>query len=451
MPHLIFFNLHILHNQLKHQNMEANNKNKSGGYMNRRTAVKLTFAAALTPFISGCGVNSPVISDVNVIRVRNKSDQSDIWTYLELTSSNNVSGFGGPMLGSQAKSVEKNLPELRRILVGRDPLSREIDFEWVWNQIYPGKQLSNFEDGKDPLTGDSIWNKRRSERHTATGYIIMGLSSLDNALWDLRGKLSDNPVNKLLGGTRDKLRAYMSLRPEDNISESIKFAKDLYDQGQTAQKWFFRWGPPDGEAGFKKIAGLAEGLRKELGEDAMLMFDFAVGQRGRCDWDVDYAIRVVKAIHPINPAWLEEPFSPEEIDSYRRLRGETDITLATGEHTYTRWNIRPFLKENLVSYIQSDPEWCGGISQHLKICKMVSEFDNIKVIPHGHHILAASQVVASQSELLCPMVEYGPNWVIRHQSAQTRVIRPESGHIIIPTEPGLGPSIDFERYERIKI
>jgi L-alanine-DL-glutamate epimerase-like enolase superfamily enzyme len=227
-------------------------------------------------------------------------------------------------------------------------------------------------------------------------------------------------------------------------------AKDLYDRGQTAQKWFFRYGPPDGEAGFSKIAGLVEGLRTELGEEAMLMFDFAVGQRGRCDWDVDYAIRVAKAIQPFNPTWLEEPFSPEEIESYRRLRGETDITLATGEHTYTRWNILPFLEEKLVSFVQSDPEWCGGISELLKICKMAKEYDNIRVIPHGHHILAASQVVASQPESLCPMVEYGPNWVMRHQSAQTRVVSPTAGYISTPGEPGIGPSIDWERFEQIE-
>jgi L-alanine-DL-glutamate epimerase-like enolase superfamily enzyme len=159
---------------------------------------------------------------------------------------------------------------------------------------------------------------------------------------------------------------------------------------------------------------------------------------------------VAQAIKPFNPFWLEEPFSPEEIDSYRRLRGETDIPLATGEHTYSRWNIKPFLEENLVSFVQCDPEWCGGVSELLNICKLAEGYENIQVIPHGHHILAASQVVASQPESLCPMVEYGPNWVIRHQSSQTRVISPQAGYISTPGEPGLGPTIDWDRFEKIE-
>ena len=418
------------------------------GKINRRKALKLTFAAALTPFIPSCKSGNPAISQVDLVRFRNRSDETNILTYLEVSLDNGTKGFGGPLIGHQAQSLEKMLPQLREILVGIDPRPENIEFEWIWQLLFPDKELTDFQIGMDPLTGETIWDTRRAERHTPTGSIITGLSQVDNALWDLRGKLAGKPVYQLLGGDRDKLRAYMSLRPEDDISESIKMAKELYDQGQTAQKWFLRYGPPDGEEGFKKIAGLAEGLRTELGDEAMLMFDFAVGQRGRCDWDVDYAIKVAKAIEPVHPTWLEEPFSPEEIESYRRLKGETKITLATGEHTYTRWNIKPFLDEKLVGFVQCDPEWCGGISELIRICNMVKGYEGVRVIPHGHHILAASHVVASQPESLCPMVEYGPNWVVRHQSAQKRVLAPEAGYIATPGEPGLGPYIDMERFER---
>lgn len=417
--------------------------------MNRRQALKLTIAATLSPYLASCRAIAPVISQVDVARFRERSGGESLYTYLELTAGNGLKGYGGPLISAQAQSLEKILPQLRKILVGRDPLSADIGFEWIWDRIFPGKQLSDFQNGIDPLSGKAIWNTRRSERHTETGKIIAGLSEVDNALWDVRGKLADKPVYQLLGGKREQLPAYMSLTPGEDLVRTIKQAKELYDQGQTAQKWFFLYGPPDGKEGFSKIVGLVEGLRAELGEEAMLMFDFSVGHRGRCDWDVDYAIRVAKAIQPFNPTWLEEPFSPEEIEAYRRLKGETGITLATGEHTYTRWNILPFLEEELVSFVQSDPEWCGGISEHLKICELVSGFGNIKVIPHGHQVLAASQVVASQAESLCPMVEFGPAWVLKHQGAQTRIIAPQAGFINTPDEPGIGPSVDTERFEKV--
>ena len=175
------------------------------------------------------------------------------------------------------------------------------------------------------------------------------------------------------------------------------------------------------------------------------------GRGSRRSWDSSRgygAISVAKAIRPFRPTWLEEPFSPEEIESYRRLKGETDIPLATGEHTYSRWNIQPFLDEKLLGFVQADPEWCGGLSELLQICKLVRRYKGVRVIPHGHHVLAAAHVVASQPESLCPMVEYGPPWLRARQRGQTRMISPEAGYISTPHEPGLGPSIDWDRFER---
>ena len=203
----------------------------------------------------------------------------------------------------------------------------------------------------------------------------------------------------------------------------------------------------DGKAGFRAIVAQVETLRNELGPTARLMFDFAVGERGRCDWDVPYAIEVAEAIAPFKPFWLEEPFSPEEIDAYAQLKAKTTIPLATGEHTYTRWNIKPFLDRRLVRIVQCDPEWCGGISELLKIGALVKQYDGVRLIPHGHHVLAAAQVVAAQPETLCPMVEYGESWAPGRQSLQTRSVTPEAGYLTMPTEPGLGPGLDYERIE----
>lgn len=411
---------------------------------------KVDIAAAMSPYAAASKSNSTEITGVSIIRLCSKSDRRPVGEpYIELITNENVSGFGGPLYTEQASSLETLLPLLRKLLIGRDPVSSELNFEWIWSRLHPDKPLSVYASGVDPLTGKTIWNTRRKARHTATGNVISAMGEVDNALWDIRGKLASQPICRLLGRKREKLRAYISTVPGDDIAETRKQARKLFDDGHTAQKWFFCWGPPDGKAGFAKVVGLVEGLRDELGEKAKLMYDFHVGSRGRCDWDVAYATKVATAIRPFDPTWLEEPFSPEEIDSYRRLKGETDIPLATGEHTYSRWNIKPFLDEKLVSYVQSDPEWCGGISELLKICELASNYENVRVIPHGHHVLAAAHVVASQPESLCPMVEHGPAWLSGRQQAQTRSISPVSGYLSTPNEPGLGPSIDWKRFERL--
>lgn len=413
-------------------------------------AQRAGFAGAILSGMCAAEVASAAtVSGLDVISVRDKNGRGPAVSYLEVTTDIGVSGYGGPLLGVQVGCLKGLKARLRELLVGSDPRSRVLDFEWIWGQLYPGASLRGYENGVAPLTDESIWNTRRAQRHTPTGSVVAALSAVDNALWDIRGRLANQPVYRLLGGNRQSLRAYISTVPGEDIDQACRDARRLFDEGHTAQKWFFRWGPPDGREGFRKIVGLVEGLRNDLGENAELMFDFHVGSRGRCDWDVDYAIRVARAIQPFSPKWLEEPFSPEEIDSYRRLKGETGIALACGEHTYSRWNIKPFLDQGLVQFVQSDPEWCGGVSELLHICRLADRWEDVRVIPHGHHVLAAAHVVASQPESLCPMVEHGPGWLRNRQRVQTCSISPRAGSLPTPDEPGLGPPIDWDRCERV--
>jgi L-alanine-DL-glutamate epimerase-like enolase superfamily enzyme len=390
------------------------------------------------------------IVDLAVLRLREKGGNGPTRAFLEVTTNSDLNGVSGELFLDTPQRLNELLPQLRKLLVGRDLPDRELNAVWLWRGLYPDRRLESFAEGRDPLTGAAIWGTRRPRRHTDTGTVMMGLSAVDNALWDLRGKLAGQPVYRLLGGTRDSLPNYLSLTPTNNPPEDRRTARAWFDQGFHAQKWFLRHGPPDGEDGFRKNVAVVEGVRTELGSEARLMFDFAVAGRNRCDWDVPYAVRLAQTMEPFKPFWLEEPFSPEEIDSYARLRDATEIPLATGEHTYTRWNIRPFLERKLVRFIQSDPEWCGGISELLQVADLARQYDGVRLVPHGHHLLAAAQVVASQSEALCPMVEYGVWFTRDRQAFQTRILMPDHGRVALPTEPGLGPRMDWDRLERVE-
>jgi L-alanine-DL-glutamate epimerase-like enolase superfamily enzyme len=242
---------------------------------------------------------------------------------------------------------------------------------------------------------------------------------MDLALWDLRGKAAGQPVWRLLGGKRQRLNAYASMLGYSvKPAEARKVAREFFDQGFKRQKWFFMSGPADGAEGLKQNIELAQALREELGPDAMLMFDGI--QYVWKSADVNYAIALAKGILPSQPHWLEEPLRPDDLEGYIRLKGETGITLAAGEHWYTRWNVEPFLERKIVNFVQSDPEWCGGIKEWLNICTWVKKYPAVQVIPHGHHVLAASACVASQSEALCPMLEYLVQSRVSFQHCQIR-------------------------------
>ncbi len=427
--------------------------------LDRRDFLRCTATAATTILLSDSwrmrattaaeSSRQTKITDLAVIRLREKGRNGQARAFLEITTDSDFDGVSGELFMDTPRQLNDMLPRLRQLLVDRDPRNAELNTLWLWKGLYPNCRLESFAEGRDPLTGKAIWGTRRPRRHTDTGTIMMGLSAVDNALWDLRGKLAGQPVYRLLGGTRDRLPNYLSLTPRNDPEEDRRTARAWFDRGFHSQKWFLRHGPPDGEDGFHKNVAVVECVRTELGSAARLMFDFAVGGRNRCDWDVPYAIRFAKAIEPFKPFWLEEPFSPEEIDSYARLRDATEVPLATGEHTYTRWNIRPFLDRKLVDFIQSDPEWCGGISELLQVAELARRYDGVQLIPHGHHILAAAHIVASQPKTLCPMVEYGVWFTRDRQAFQKRTLMPERGRLAMPTEPGLGPGMDWDRLERV--
>jgi len=217
-----------------------------------------------------------------------------------------------------------------------------------------------------------------------------------------------------------------SLKP-DLVRER---AEEFRDMGFSAQKWFFRHGPSAGHEGREKNLTLVRTLRETLGDAYDLMFDCFMS------WDVPYAISMARDMLPYRPTWLEEPLPPDPLDGFVRIKQATGIPLAAGEHLYSRWDVKPFLEAGALDFVQTDPEWTGGITELVKICALASTYD-VKVVPHGHHVVAAAHVVASQSPALCPMVEYLIEHAERQQVFLKNPLTPVNGSIPLPTAPGL--------------
>jgi L-alanine-DL-glutamate epimerase-like enolase superfamily enzyme len=297
--------------------------------------------------------------------------------------------------------------------------------------------------GRDPLATEHLWDlMARVNRHGRTGYFMAAVSAVDEALWDLKGRHVGEPVYRLLGGpTRDRVRAYgsmlgASVEPERAAAE----ARRRRDEGFTAQKWFFRHGPGSGEEGVGWNLALAAAVREGAGDDAEIMFDAYMG------WTADYAVRTARGLLPYRPAWLEEPFPPNRLDAFRRLKAETGIPIATGEHVYTRWEFRPFLDEGLLAVVQADPDWTGGVTELARVADLASAY-GVRLVPHGHSIAAALHVVASRPPATCPMVEYLFSHLPRLQYFHKRPITAEGGWVALPTAPGLGIELDEAKIE----
>jgi L-rhamnonate dehydratase len=326
--------------------------------------------------------------------------------YLEVRTDEDVSGLFGPVDSHQLPVLRH---EIRDFVVGRDPLATEK----VWDLLL------------------------RRNRHAHSGYYMMAVSALDCALWDLRGKALGQPVYRLLGGpVREEVPAYASMLGFSLDPEALaERAREYRTMGYPAQKWFFRYGPEAGADGIARNVALVRNLREAVGDEYPLMFD------AFHSWDLPYALDIAARIAKYHPAWLEEPVRVDRTEAFRTIREQTGVRVATGEHLYTRWQVKQLLDARAVDVIQADPDWCGGISELVKITTLCSAHE-VPVCAHGHSLHAALHVAAACPPSAFPYVEF----LILHQRSKQRFMKgylqPENGRLAPPDRPGLGIELD---------
>ena len=327
-------------------------------------------------------------------------------TYVEVRTDEGATGLFGPIFPETASIV---LAKLASYVVGQDALA----VERIWDILY------------------------RQDRHARKGYEMMAISAVDCAVWDLRGKLLGLPVYRLLGGpTRERVDCYASMLGHSLDAGLVQArAKAIVEQGFTAQKWFFRYGPSDGLEGIERNIALVRAVREAVGPTIEIMFDCFMGG------DATWAIRLCERIAEFYPSWIEEPVPADRIGDFAAIRRATRVPVATGEHEYTRWGFLELLKADAIDVLQSDPDWCGGISELVKICTLASVYGR-HVFPHGHSIYPALHVIAAQSPAVCPMAEFLLLPQTAKQALHANQAWPEGGSIALPAAPGLGLVLD---------
>ncbi len=306
------------------------------------------------------------------------------------------------------------------------------------------QQLRGFLIGKDPLAGEEMWDQMyRSNRHSRHGLFMMAISAVDNALWDLRGRYFGVPVYKLLGGpTRGSVEAYAScLGYSLEPGAALRRAQDFKARGFRYEKWFLARGPGDGPGGMVENVALVKTLREAVGDGVDLMFDSFMG------WTFDYAVAWAKQVEQYRPRWMEESFPPDQMESFVQLRRSTSIPVASGEHIYGRWEAQRYLNAGALNVLQCDPEWCGGVSELVKICTVASLHD-AQVIPHGHSLHAAMHVVASQPPMTCPLVEYLVLKMEYLHHFEKYPPKLDGARIALPQRPGFGIEFDPAKVEK---
>ena len=296
--------------------------------------------------------------------------------------------------------------------------------------------------GADPLAQEALHDRLRHHRHGRAGFFQIAVSAVDLALWDLRGRAAGVPVYRLLGGpTRTRVQAYASMLgfPTDPASAALT-AIQYKNNGYSSQKWFFSYGPGDGDAGRAHNLDLARALREAVGPDYPLMFDGT-----RC-WTSLYAREMFAALAPLRPRWIEEPVFGDPIDTLRSLRGY-GVPIATGEHIFGCAAAKDLLVAGVADILQCDVDWTGGLTESLKIAALCAAFE-IPFFPHGHNYAPALHLIAARPPSVMPMIEFLVQLADEKQFFFKQPLRCTDGFVDLPTQPGLGTDLDESKITR---
>jgi L-rhamnonate dehydratase len=265
------------------------------------------------------------------------------------------------------------------------------------------------------------------------GLVLNVISAVDLALWDLLGRLREEPVYQLLGGkVRDELTMYATgARPD--------LAKEL---GFVGGKMPLHHGPAEGIDGLRaNLAELAD-MRDKVGPDFWLMWDCWMSL------DLDYAVRLAKGAAEYELKWLEEALPPDDYWGYRDLRraAPAPMLISTGEHEATRYGFRMLLEMGCADILQPDVGWCGGITELIKISALADAHGAL-VVPHGSSVYSYHFVITRTNSPFAEFIMMAPNAdqvVPMFQPLLLGEPVPENGRLRLPDTPGFGVELNPE-------
>ncbi len=321
------------------------------------------------------------------------------------------------------------------------------------------KDLAGLTIGMDPLDNEVIWDKLYKQTFWGQNggvVVFAGMSAIDMALWDIKGKFFDVPVHKLLGGKRrDKLRSYASqlqfgwddeFGRASTIAEYKEACNKAMDEGFDAVKTDFLTFDLEGNKFAPEDATrLLRSGTLDIVEDRIAATREAIGAgsdiiiEAHSFTDVASAIQIGKRAEKYNIFYYEEPTSAHPT-LHKRVADAVDIPLASGERIFGRWEYAPYLEQGILGVIQPDLGTCGGLTEAKKISDMAATYDvGVQIHVCGSPLSTAA---ALNIESVLPNFAIHEHHVINRTAWNKELCvydyQPVDGYIEVPDLPGIG-------------
>lgn len=367
------------------------------------------------------------------------------------------------IIGIKAIPLSFRLPEGKTVTLGigstikRDTIIVRVETESGvvgYGESHPGRSpgavtslidntLAPLVMGMDAFDTNGVWSrihKMQLASHGMGAGASLAMSGIDMALWDIRGKLCQQPLYKLLGGASKPVKAYaggiaLGYQAPESLAED---AQSYVDRGYRAIK--LRLGDS-----VRKDADRLIAVRKALGDDIDILTDV------NASYTLEEVRQLVPVLEEVRVGWLEEPFACDNFGAYRVAGGfTTRVPIAAGENHYTRFEFARLLEDGVVQVFQPDLSKTGGVTEAMRIAAMVSAW-GYKVHPHSS---ATSINHAACLHMLAAVdnAGYFEACVSHHNPFRdmfgTAFSIDESGHVKPSEGYGLGVDIDEAIFEQ---
>lgn len=278
---------------------------------------------------------------------------------------------------------------------------------------------------------------------------------MDNALWDLKGRLLNMPVHKLLGGNKlEKMAVYGSYgrrkqggfkTPDEMAAEGLAFVQQGYKTVKARMQLYDRERNPP----FSFTYDCIKAVRKAIGDDIDLFVDFNNG------YTAGKAIELgLKLYEHFNIRVIEEPVSSMDYPGLRQVVEALPCEVNAGEHEYNKWQFRDLITTGNPDTLNLDLIKCGGITECQKIAGMAQAFEKEIMVHNTRPTLATAaslNLVGAISNAAKVQEFSGMRPDLSLSKLFKNAIRFENGFLYIPQEPGLGLEVDEKEMEKQKL
>ena len=338
------------------------------------------------------------------------------WAFVKVETDEGLYGWGEASLGTNEMALEGMIADLKRLVVGRNPLEIEKFLFEVYRDIY--------------------WKG---------GPVLMSaLSGIEIALWDIMGKYFDTPVSTFFGGkVRDRVPMYANawfIRAREPEEFAAK-AKQTVDLGIKALKWdpFGKSHMTITKEQMEKTVAIVDAVRTAVGPRVELLIEC----HGR--FNPTTAVEISKELAQFKVKFMEEPCPPDNYDSTAWVREHAAVPIAAGERCYGKQHCFELLNKNAVDYLQPDVFHVGGLLEGKKVAAMAEA----KHIPVSFHNPSGPISNAAILQLAATVPNFHIHEIMLTDGKFRKVITNEEvvyedGCILVPDKPGLGIDVNVD-------